>query len=40
MFTSPLLLPAPVTPEQFPWPPLAERVTEAVDRLLAGARGR
>jgi hypothetical protein len=23
---------------RFPWPPLAETVTEAVDRLLAGAR--
>jgi AcrR family transcriptional regulator len=25
---------------RFPWPPLAEAVTEAVDRLLAGARER
>jgi AcrR family transcriptional regulator len=25
---------------RFPWPPLAETVTEAVDRLLAGARDR
>jgi AcrR family transcriptional regulator len=25
---------------RFPWPPLAETVTEAVDRLLAGARRR
>ncbi len=25
---------------RFPWPPLAETVTEAVDRLLAGARSR
>ena len=25
---------------RFPWPPLAETVTEAVDRLLSGARGR
>jgi AcrR family transcriptional regulator len=25
---------------RFPWPPLADTVTEAVDRLLAGARGR
>jgi AcrR family transcriptional regulator len=25
---------------RFPWPPLAETVSEAVDRLLAGARGR
>ena len=24
---------------RFPWPPLAETVTEAVDRLLTGARG-
>jgi hypothetical protein len=27
-----------VSRPRFPWPPLAETVTEAVDRLVAGAR--